>query len=334
MGWKYLTDKELFMKLGLKSNCYNDRSWEGTLDTLRELGIGVIEPAAGAFNGKAHCNPAELLKDKDSILKFKKAADDRGIEISALAVHGNPLHPQKSFADEHIADLEAAIELAGKIGVRVLTLFAGCPGAAEDAKYPNWITCPFPPYFGDSVIWQWEKKVIPFWKEMVKKAKKAGVVFAFEMHPGDVVYNTEALFMLREKVDAEEIACNFDPSHLFWQGMDPIACINELGKMIVHVHAKDCKILPDIVRIRGVNDWKHYGEITKRAWTFRTVGYGHGVEFWNDFVSTLRMIGYDWVLSIEHEDPLMSVNEGLTKTIDFLNNVMLHEPVGKICWEI
>ncbi len=322
------------MKLGLKSNCYNDKSWEKTLDILKEKGISAVEPGAGGFNGKAHCNPAELLKDSASMKKFKEAADKREIEITALAVHGNPLHPQKSFSKEHTGDVEAAIELAGKLGIKAITCFAGCPGASEESREPNWITCPFPPYFGDSVIWQWKQRVIPFWKEMAKKAKKSKVKIGFEMHPGDVVYNTETLLMLREQVGAEEIACNFDPSHLFWQGMDPIESIMNLKEMIVHVHAKDCKINNRVVKIRGVNDWKHYGDIANRAWTFRTVGYGHGFEFWNDFVSILRLIGYDWVLSIEHEDPLMSVNEGLEKSIEFLNDVLIHEPVGKKWWEI
>jgi sugar phosphate isomerase/epimerase len=322
------------MKIGLKSNCYNDKTWEETLDILKESGINAVEPGAGGYNGKAHCNPQELLKDAEAMKAFKKAADQREIEISALAVHGNPLHPQKSYAEDHIADLDAAIELAGKTGVKALTCFAGCPGASEKATDPNWITCPFPPYFERGIKWQWEKRVIPFWKKMAEKARKFKVSLGFEMHPGDVVYNTEALLMLREKVGAEEIACNFDPSHLFWQGMDPIECITRLKEAIVHVHAKDCKINERVVKFRGVNDPKHYGDIANRAWTFRTVGYGHGIEFWNDFVSTLRLVGYDGVLSIEHEDPLMSVNEGLQKTIDFLNMVLLHEPVGKLWWEI
>lgn len=321
------------MKIGLNSNSFRDRTWEETLDILREYSIEAVEPGVGGFSGKKHCNPAELLKDKDDLKKFKKAAESRNIEISALAVHGNPLHPQKSFAEDHIADLEAAIELAGKIGVKVLTCFAGCPGAAEDAKYPNWITCPWPEYFGDGIKWQWEKRVIPFWREMVKKAKKAKLSFGFEMHPGDVIYNTETLLLLRNKVGAEEIGCNFDPSHLFWQGMDPIICIMNLKEAIVHVHIKDCKIFDHIVSFRGVNDWKNYNEISKRAWTFRTMGYGHDIYFWKDFVSALRMIGYDGVLSIEHEDQLMSRNDGLRKTINLLNNVMPNEPVGKLWYE-
>jgi len=167
---------------------------------------------------------------------------------------------------------------------------------------------------------------------MAKKAKEGGIKFGLEMHPGDVVYNTEVLLKLREEVGAEEISCNFDPSHLFWQGMDPIVSMRYLGHAIVHVHAKDSRINSSVVDFRGVNDWKHYRELAKRAWTFRTVGYGHGAEFWNNFVSTLRFIGYDGVISIEHEDPLMSVNEGLSKAIEFLGKVLIYEKPGEMRW--
>jgi len=114
--------------------------------------------------------------------------------------------------------------------------------------------------------------------------------------------------------------------------MDPIICIRRLGDAIVHVHAKDSKVDKSVVDFRGANDWKHYGEIAKRAWTFRTVGYGHGAQFWNDFVSALRLVGYDGVISIEHEDPLMSATEGLNKAIGFLNKVLLYEKPGEMWW--
>ncbi len=319
------------MKLGVMANVYGDKTWEDACKAAKEAGLSAIEPGSGGFVGKLHCNPQELLKDKDALNKWVKAAQSNGLEISAFACHGNMLHPDKSVAESHIADFEATIELASKIGVKVINGFAGCPGASESAKEPNWITCPWPPYFIEAVKWQWEKKIIPFWSEMAKKLKKAGVVVALEMHPGDAVYNTEALLSLREAV-GEEICCNFDPSHLFWQGMDPIVSIRCLGKAIVHVHAKDSKVNDSVVKFRGVNDWKHYGEIAKRAWTFRTVGYGHGIEFWNDFVSELRLVGYDGVISIEHEDPLMSANEGLNKAISFLKGVLLYENVGEMWW--
>jgi sugar phosphate isomerase/epimerase len=319
------------MKLGVMANVFMDKSWEDACRLAKEAGLSAIEPGTGGFVGKVHCNPRELLKDKDAIKKWVAVAEKNNLEISAFACHANMLHPDKKIAQQHIDDFEATIELASAIGVKAINGFAGCPGASEDSKDPNWITCPWPPYFGESVKWQWEKKVIPFWKEMAKKLKKAKVCVALEMHPGDTVYNTEAFLMLREAV-GEEICCNFDPSHLFWQGMDPLVSIKCLGSAIIHVHAKDSKIDQQVVEFRGVNDWKHYSEIAKRAWTFRTVGYGHGYDFWNAFVSTLRQIGYDGVISIEHEDPLMSANEGLNKAISFLKGVLLYESVGQMWW--
>ena len=320
------------MKLGIMANCYIDKTWEEACAAVKNAGLKTIEVSAGGFPGKTHCNPGILLKDKDKLSKFVKSVKINDLEISALDCHGNPLHPQKKFADRHILDLKEAIELAPKIGVRVINCFAGCPGSAEDAKYPNWITYPWPDYFGKSIKWQWEVKVIPFWKEMAKLAKKVGVKLGFEMHSSDIVYNPELLLKLKEEVGAEEISCNLDPSHLFWQGINPIKSIQCLKDTIVHVHAKDTRIDKSVVEFRGVNDWKDFSEIPKRAWTFRTVGYGHGLEFWKDFVYTLRLVGYDEVVSIEHEDPLMSRDEGLNKAIDFLNRIILYEKPGEMWW--
>ena len=319
------------MKLGVMGAIYGNKSWEEACKLVSDAGVGAIEVGAGGFVGKSHLNPQQLLKDATKMKKFKDTADKYRLEISAISVHGNPIHPDPTVAREHSSDLEAAIELAPKLGVKVINCFAGCPGAGEGAKYPNWITCPWPPYFSDAVKWQWEEKLVPFWIGMAAKAKKAGVKFGLEMHPGDMIYNPELFLRLREEV-SEEISCNFDPSHLFWQGIDPIFAIKSLKGAIIHVHAKDSAVDEYVVRFRGVNDWKHYGEIAKRAWTFRTVGYGHGAQFWNDFVSALRLVGYDGVISIEHEDPLMSASEGLNKAIGFLNKVLLYEKPGEMWW--
>jgi sugar phosphate isomerase/epimerase len=319
------------MKLGVMANAFIDKSWENACKSAKEAGLDAIEPGSGGFVGKAHCNPQELLKDKGAIKKWVAVAEKNGLEISALSCHGNMLHPDKKISGQHISDFEASVELASIIGVKAVNNFAGCPGACENDKSPNWIICPWPTYFGEAVQWQWEKKLIPFYKEMVKKLKKAKVSVAFEMHPGDMVYNPEALLMLREAA-GEEICCNFDPSHLFWQGIDPIVALKRLGNSVIHVHAKDSKIDSSVADFRGVLDWKNYTEIAKRAWTFRTVGYGHSYPFWNEFVSTLRLIGYDGVLSIEHEDPLMSPSEGLTKAISFLKDVLLYESPGEMWW--
>lgn len=312
------------MKLGVHANCFLDKPLDEACNAAKAIGLQAIEFGSGGFVGKAHCNPGQLLKDEDALKKFRKIIYSYDLELSAISCHGNVLHPDKDISAEHISDLETSVMLAGKLGLKVVNTFAGCPGAGEDAKYPNWITCPWPPYFGEAVKWQWEKKIIPFWKEMVKKARKAGVFLGFEMHPGDAVYNPELLLKLREEVNAEEIACNLDPAHLFWQGINPIAAIRRLGKAIVHVHAKDVKIDSIVSEWRGVLDWKPYQDVINRGWTFRTCGYGQSLGFWNDFVSNLRLIGFDGVISIEHEDILMSAEEGLSKAVNFLKGVVLY----------
>jgi len=218
------------------------------------------------------------------------------------------------------------------LGIPRIITFSGCPGDSENAKYPNWVTCPWPDDFSKIVKWQWEEKVIPYWKEEVKFAKKHNVKeICLEMHPGFVVYNPETLLKLKESA-GEEIGANFDPSHLFWQGIDPIAAVRKLGKSIFHVHIKDTKINKYTCSINGVLDTKSYLDEINRSWIFRTVGYGHGYQFWKDFVSTLRMVGYDGALSIEHEDSLMSTNEGLTKAVKFVKEILISEPKPKAWW--
>ena len=319
------------MKIGVFSALYGDRSWEEACKAVQESGVAAIEVGAGGFIGKKHLDPQALLKDKSQRTKFRDTAHKYGLEISAISAHGNPLHPHKKIAAEHSDDLKASVELAALLGVGVVNCFGGCPGAGEDARYPNWITCPWPPYFIEAVKWQWEEKLVPFWQEMTRAAKDAGVRFGLEMHPGDMIYNPELLLMLREETGTQ-VSCNFDPSHLFWQGIDPILAISRLGDAIVHVHAKDSQVNRHVVDFRGVNDWKHYSEIPKRAWTFRTVGYGHGAGFWNDFVSALQTVGFDGVISIEHEDPLMSAGEGFEKAVRFLKEVVLYEKPGQMWW--
>lgn len=320
------------MKIGVFTAVFGDKDLEVILDNVKALSLEAIEIGAGNFAGKKLCNPEVLLKDSNKLKKFLKTIKSRNLIISALNCSGNTLHPDKDYAESNTLDLEQAVELAGRIGVPVVNTFGGCPGTEGTSKVPNWITCPWPPYYADAIKWQWDTKLLPFWDKMAKFAKKHQVKFGFEMHPGDMIYNPELLLMLREKVGMEEISCNYDPSHLFWQGIDPIVAIKKLGDAIVHVHAKDTRIDDDVVKYRGVLDWKHYAGILDRAWSFRTVGYGHGLEFWNNFVSMLKSVGYDYVISIEHEDPLMSPDEGLSKAISLLKQVVIFKKSEEMWW--
>ncbi|NQT21220.1 MAG: sugar phosphate isomerase/epimerase [Planctomycetes bacterium] len=319
------------MKLGVMTALFAQNSLDEMLKYCKDSGLDAVEICAGGYPGTPHAKVSELVKTAKAAREFKAKVEGCGLAISALSCHGNPLHPNKAIAKEHQADHRNAVRLAEKLGVEVVINFSGCPGDCEQSKHPNWVTCPWPDDFSEVVAWQWEKKVIPYWHKEAKFAAEHGVKLAFEMHPGFCVYNTETMLKLRENC-GKNIGANFDPSHLFWQGMDPIVSLRALKGAVFHVHAKDCRVDPQNSLENGVLDTKSYGDEINRSWIFRTVGYGHGEDFWRNFVSELRLIGYDGVISIEHEDSLMSVDEGFQKAVAFLKDVLLTESPGAMWW--
>jgi sugar phosphate isomerase/epimerase len=322
------------VKLGAFSILFLDRSFDECIRAIAEAGCECIEIGCGGFIPKTHCDPESLLADRGKLRAWRAVIADAGLEISALSCHANMLHPNPQISQQHIEDFHYAVRLAAELGVNRVITFAGCPGDSDQAAHPNWVTCPWPEYFTDILNWQWEQKLIPFWSEQSKWLRANGDVrVCLEMHPGDAVYTPEKLLRLRAAA-GENIGCNFDPSHLFWQQIDPAAAVRALGDAIFHVHAKDSGLEPENVRINGVLDNKPYTDEANRSWIFRTVGYGHGYDTWKRLISTLRLIGYDDVLSLEHEDSLMSPAEGLRKGIQFLREVMIVEPKGKTWFEL
>jgi len=320
------------MKLGVMTVLFGNKSVEETFKYLSESGVQAVELGTGGFPGKAHANPDELLKDDSKIQELKDLLEKYNLEISALSCHGNPVHPQKEIADSFHQDFEKTVRLAEKLGVTRVNTFSGCPGDSPNSMYPNWVTCPWPDDFLNILDYQWNEVLIPYWEKTVAFAKDHGVnMICLEMHPGFAVYNPETLLKLRSAV-GDVIGANFDPSHLFWQGIDPVAAIRELKGAIYHFHAKDTKIDKMNTAVNGVLDTKHYSDELNRSWIFRSVGYGNDYQLWKDIVSTLRMVGYDYVLSIEHEDSLMTPTEGLQKAIYFLKEVMMFEDKGDMWW--
>ena len=319
------------MKIGVFTVLFGDKPFEETLDYVKELGLEAVEIGTGAYPGNAHCKPGELLKNDKKLKAFKEAIASRDLVISALSCHGNPIHPDKKLANAHDAVFKQTVELATKLGVKQVITFSGCPGGDPKATQPNWITSSWPPEFPEMLEWQWKERVIPYWKETAKLLKQKGVRVAIEMHPNFVAYNPETMLRLSD-VAPGTIGCNFDPSHMFWQQVDVPTAIRALGDRIYHVHAKDCKIDPGNTALNGVLDVKKYTDELHRSWVFRTVGYGNGQSVWRDIVSNLRMVGYDHVISIEHEDGLMSGDEGLKKAIETLRNVVISAPAGKAYW--
>jgi sugar phosphate isomerase/epimerase len=321
------------MKLGVFTVLFQQLPLHTALDAIRAAGVQAVEIGTGGYPGTAHCQPDALLADDKKLAAFQEAIGSRGLELSALSCHANPLHPQAPVARAAHADFERTVELAERLGVDRVVLFSGCPGDSDQARYPNWVTAAWPPDFQELLAWQWNEKVIPYWRTAAAFARDHGVRLCFEMHPNFVVYNPETLLRLRAEC-GDNIGANLDPSHLFWQGIDVIEAIHALGKAhaIYHVHAKDTAIDQHNAAINGVLDTRPLGQVADRSWIFRTVGYGHDELFWRTFVSALRKVGYDDVLSIEHEDALASIDEGFLKAVRFLQSVMLTQPPAEAWW--
>lgn len=324
------------MKIGIFTALFGDKNLTETLDIVKAEGIEAVEFGAGAYPGESHLNVSKLLESKEERDRVLREVHSRGLTISAISCHGNPIHPVKKIAEDHHNAFVRAVKLAQLLEVPCVNGFSGCPGDNPNAVQPNWVTCAWPDEFRDILEYQWSQIVLPYWKEQAKLLKQHKVKFCIEMHPGFVCYSNDTLLKLRHGVGAEgdSIGANFDPSHLWWQGIDPIAAIRELGKegALYHVHAKDTRIDPYNSARNGNLDTKSYADILNRSWVFRSVGYGHTLGWWKDFCSNLRMVGYDYVLSIEHEDGLMSPMEGLRKAVSVLRESVISESAGEMFW--
>jgi sugar phosphate isomerase/epimerase len=317
------------MYLGAVSAAFLERPLKEAARLLRELGLTHIEPGAGGHFPKHHCHPGALLADERALAAFQETLAEAELTISALAIHGQPLHPDPAIAEAYDRDFREACALAAKIGVTRLTLLAGLPEGLPGDRAPNWIVFPFPAAFVDMHRYQWEQRLIPYWKEHARIADDYGVRLCFEMVPGDMLHNPEALLRLRDAV-GPTVGCNLDPSHLFWQGMDILEVVRALGEAIYHAHAKDSRLDPHVARVNGILDAKPFEDQEHRSWLFRTVGYGHDELFWREYVSALRLAGYDDVLSIEHEDITIDPQEGFALAAALLNRVLIRKPAGKV----
>ncbi|WP_353068236.1 sugar phosphate isomerase/epimerase [Tunturibacter empetritectus] len=320
------------MRLGLFTPIFNGLSLDALLVELKKYPqIEALEIGTGGWPGNSHLDLDALLASKEAARAYRSKLEDAGLSISALSCHGNPVHPKKEIAGRDDELLRKTVKLAEQIHVPVVVTFSGCPGGSAQDVTPNWVTAAWPPEFSEALAWQWEERLIPYWKGAAKVAKDAGVKIALEAHPGFCVYNPETVLRLRAAV-GDSVGINLDPSHLWWQGIDIPAAIAALGEAIFHFHAKDVAINAAMRDVNGVLDTKSYREMAKRSWLFRSVGWGHGELEWKRIASALRLVGYDYVISIEHEDALASTQEGLTSAIGMLSRVLLKEPPVEAWW--
>jgi sugar phosphate isomerase/epimerase len=319
------------MRIGVFTVLFQNLPFEAALDRAVAAGVTAVEIGSGGYPGNHHCPVDQLLESATARKGYLKAIHSRELILSALSCHYEPLHPNPSLARESDEIFRKSIRLAQLLEVPVVNVLSSLPAGSPTDTAPNWVTCPWPEHFTKILEYQWNQVAIPYWRSASKFAQDHGVSIGVEMHPGMLVYNVETMLKLREAA-GPALGCNFDPSHLFWNGVDPVAAIRKLGEAIVHVHGKDVYLDPYNVAVNGCNDAKPYDQIPQRAWTFRTIGYGHSASTWKDIISSLRMVGYDYVISIEHEDALMSVDEGLMKAVAMLKETCMQEEAGKMFW--
>jgi sugar phosphate isomerase/epimerase len=314
------------MRIGLFTDGLMELSFEEALVTAARLGVQAVEIGTGNFSPAPHCDLSVLLSSEGSRRTFLDTITYHGLHLSALNCSGNPLHPNTQIAQQAAEVTQKTLRLAGLLGVQCVVCMSGCPGTPSGGHYPNWVVAGWPEDFVELLEWQWRERVIPFWTEMADLASKHGVrKLCFELHPGMCVYNATSFRRLREAVGAT-VAVNLDPSHFFFQGMDPLAVIRVLGEDIGYVHAKDARVDAHNLSMQGSLDMKPGRPVRELVWAYRTLGYGHGEDFWANFVSALRAIGYDGVLSVEHEDPLMDAEEAIARAVDLLKRTVFFKP--------
>ena len=288
------------------------------------LGLEAMEIGTGGYPNNIHCPLDDLIADRSKAKAWQKKFEDRGIRVATLSCHGNPIHPDASIAKKDIDTFRKTVLLAEMLDVKVIVGFSGCPGGTPQDTQPNWITYRWPPEYARMQDWQWKEKVVPYWKEAAKYAREHGVRrLALEMHPNFVVYNPRTLIKLREAV-GEEIGANNDLSHLFWQGCDPVEVIHFLGKQgaIYHAHMKDTVLFPENLNKYGVLNFAFgTSDLDSASETFRAVGYGHSASVWKSIIKAYMEIGYDGILSIENEDPILSGEVGVERAAYVLKNV-------------
>jgi sugar phosphate isomerase/epimerase len=310
--------------IGVFDPVYDKLSLEEMLDVMSGLGLEAVEIGTGGYPNNPHCPLDDLIADPAKAKAWRKKFEDKGIRVATLSCHGNAVHPDPKHAAKDADTFKKTVRLAEILDVKVIVTFSGCPGGTPQDTQPNWITYRWPPEYGQMLDWQWKEKVIPHWKEAAKFAREHGIHrIALEMHPNFVVYNPRTLMKLREAV-GEEIGANNDLSHLFWQGCDPVEVIHFLGKhgAIYHAHMKDTVMFPENVAKYGVlNFASDLAGLPEASETFRAVGYGHGAGLWKAILKAYMDIGYEGILSIENEDPILPGPVGVERAVYVLKNV-------------
>jgi sugar phosphate isomerase/epimerase len=317
------------VKLGVYNAILHDRSLPEALKVIADLGLTGIEINTGGFL------PAVHVPSMDQILESDAARDDylglfegTGVSIAGLNCNGNPLHPNPEIGGKHAEDVRRSIRLAERLGQNRVVTMSGLPGGEPGATVTNWIVNAWNSAALDVLDYQWDIAA-KFWRETDHLAAEHGVKVALELHPQNLVFNTADVYKLVELTGATNVGVELDASHLFWQQMDPVAVVRELGPLVFHAAAKDVRINTENAKLYGVldnrfrrlrpdeprtnlggdewaNEWPK-----DSAWDFVALGRGHDVAYWAEFLRALYEVDADMMVNIEHEDVSLGRIEGL-----------------------
>lgn len=304
------------MRIGLFTDGLAHLPLEDALAWCAARGIADVELGVGGYSPAPHADLARLVGDPESRALIPVALERAGCSLAALNASGNPLHPDGSLAAEHDAVLRDAVRLARLLGVERVVAMSGCPGGPGGGGWPVFAGGAWLPDMEGLWEWQWERRIAPYWRELSLWAagEAPDVRICLELHPGTSIYNAES-FLLLASVTQGNVLVNLDPSHFWWQGIDPRLEIEALAGRIGFAHGKDTLVHPDRVARHGVLDFRWPASAETMPWHFCAVGRGHPPDDWAELVRALADAGYDGPLSIEHEDPELGPEEGIERSL-------------------
>jgi sugar phosphate isomerase/epimerase len=324
------------VKLGAYTACLHDKPLPEALRTLRDLGLDSAEINTGGFLPSVHLPIGQVRSSQGARDEYLGQFAEAGVTLTALNCNGNPLHPDAEVRDKHSQDVRDAIELGALLGVRRVVTMSGLPASDPGGRLPSWTVQPWDSAYLDARDYQWNEVAIPFWKDVQARASDADVKVCIEMHPHNLVYNPATMERLATEIDATHVGAEMDPSHLFWQGIDPVLAVEKLGGLVYNAAAKDTRINaaakvngvlddrfervrpdePGVVSLGGRYTLSRWPQ--NSSWDFVAVGRGHDVDFWRRFLQALEKIDPDMAVNIEHEDQELDQLEGLRRAAETL----------------
>ena len=320
------------MKLGVYTACLHDKSLAEALQIIRALGLESAEVNSGGFLEAPHLPIEQIRASHAAREEYLGTFSDAGVHLTALNCNGNPLHPDSEVSTKHSKDVRVAIEIASLLGVQRVVTMSGLPGNSSGATLPSWTVLPWESSSLDARDYQWQEVAIPYWKEIQAVAADADVKVCLEMHPHNLVYNPSTMERLATEINATHIGAELDPSHLFWQGIDPVLAVGKLDDLVYNAAAKDTRINA-AAKVNGVLD-DRFGRVEPDAtdalslggrytlsrwpedasWDFVAVGRGHDVAWWSEFLKALEKVDPDMAVNIEHEDQELDQMDGLRQS--------------------